>query len=73
MKKKLSMMDFGESGIICEISSNKSGLRSLGVREGKTLTMVTKQPVKGPVVVMLGEVEVAIGLEMAGSVIVECT
>ena len=45
----------------------------LGVREGKTLTMVTKQPVKGPVVVMLGEVEVAMGLEMADSVFVECS
>ncbi|ADN35072.1 FeoA family protein [Methanolacinia petrolearia DSM 11571] len=73
MKKKLSEMDFGDYGTVCEISSNKSGLRALGVREGKTLTMVTKQPVKGPVVVMLGEVEVAMGLEMADSVFVECS
>ena len=39
MKKKLSEMDFGDYGTVCEISSNKSGLRALGVREGKTLTM----------------------------------
>lgn len=65
-------MNYGDFGTVCEISSNKSVLRSLGVREGKTLTMVTKQPIKGPVVVMLGEVEVAIGLETAGFVFVEC-
>lgn len=72
MKKKLSEMNFGDFGTVCEIISHKFELRSLGVREGKSLTMITKQPIKGPVVVILGEVEVAMGLEMAGSVFVEC-
>jgi len=45
----------------------------MGIRVGKQVKMVTKQPIKGPVVILSGndEVEVAMGLEIADEIIIE--
>jgi ferrous iron transport protein A len=71
MQKKLSEMKYKETGLIKEISGISHDLSPRGIRVGKMVEMVTKQPVKGPVVVVTGEIEVAIGLEMASEIIVE--
>jgi ferrous iron transport protein A len=71
MQKKLFALEFGERGVVCEIRTSVHDLNCMGVRVGKELTMITKQPIKGPVVVLLGEMEVAIGLDLAAQILVD--
>lgn len=75
MQKRLSELGFGESGTVREILASPHDLNCLGIRAGKHLTMITRQPIRGPVVVAVEGIEVAMGLETARSVIVErdCT
>lgn len=61
-------MEYGTQGVITEIKKYSRELNALGIRVGKIVKMVTKQPIKGPVVVMTGEVVVAIGIEMASCI-----
>jgi ferrous iron transport protein A len=71
MRKKLSELAFGETGVVTEILTSGRELNCMGLRKGKQLKMVTKQPIKGPVVVLIGEVEIAMGIRMAEQVTVE--
>ncbi|HDR72844.1 MAG TPA: ferrous iron transport protein A [Methanoculleus sp.] len=71
MHKRLSELAFGESGTVRYILASRHELNCLGVRVGKHLTMITRQPIKGPVVVAVDGMEVAMGLETAGCVSVE--
>ena len=64
-------MEYGTHGVIKEIKKYSRELNALGIRVGKIVKMVTKQPIKGPVVVITGEVQVAIGIEMASGIIVD--
>jgi len=72
MKKKLSEMDYDEKGTVIEIDRDlqKRGA-GRGIRVGKTLRMITKQPIKGPVDVIVDEAETSLGLELADRIIVE--
>ena len=65
MKKKLSDLTSGETAIIDTIHGPVHDLMCLGLRAGKVVKMVTKQPAKGPVVVLSGEVEIAMGVGTA--------
>jgi ferrous iron transport protein A len=65
MKKRLSDLASGETGIIDTIHGPVHDLMCLGLRAGKAVKMVTKQPAKGPVVVLSGEVEIAMGVGTA--------
>jgi ferrous iron transport protein A len=71
MIRKLSQMEYGEHGIVKEIQKGKREITHMGIRVGKRLKMVTKQPIQGPVVVAIGEVEVAMGLDLAQHILVE--
>ncbi|MBU4222602.1 MAG: ferrous iron transport protein A [Euryarchaeota archaeon] len=46
-------------------------LRLRGIREGKIVEVITRQPIGGPVVISIEEGEIAIGRGMASKVIVE--
>ena len=70
MISSLSVLEYGQTGVITEISKYSRELNALGIRVGKIVKMVTKQPIKGLVVVMSGEVVVAIGIEMASCITV---
>ncbi len=70
MQKKLSELDFGESGIINEICASEHELNRLGIRLNKRLRMITRQPIKGPIVVVIDDIEVALGLGIAENVII---
>ena len=65
MKKRLADLASGETGIIDTIHGPVHDLKCLGLRAGKAVTMVTRQPAKGPVVVSSGEVEIAMGIGTA--------
>ena len=71
MRKKLSELAFGDIGVVTEILASGRELNCMGLRKGKRLKMITKQPIKGPVVVLIGEVEIAMGIRMAEQVTVE--
>jgi ferrous iron transport protein A len=71
MKKSINELNYGEIGTVVEISGSSRELNSLGIRTGKTVKMITRQPIKGPVVVIAGDIEVAMGCDRAAGVVVE--
>jgi len=72
MEKKLSEMKYEEEGIVTKISGGlKDKIAGMGIRKGKEIKMMTKQPIKGPVVVVVGRSNTSIGLGLADKIIVE--
>ncbi|MDD3406459.1 MAG: FeoA family protein [Methanomicrobium sp.] len=71
MEKRLPELIYEEKGLIKEIKASSQSLSPIGIRVGKSVRMITKQPIKGPVVVMAGEAEVALGIEQASDIIVD--
>lgn len=68
--KKLSELEYGESGVVREIRASQHELNGLGIRVKKRVKMVARQPIKGPVVVVVDDIEVAMGLDTAEGVFV---
>ncbi len=74
MKKKLSEMDYAEQGTVTGIEDDlRKRVAGMGIRVGKKLRMVTKQPIKGPVDVVVEGAETSLGLDMAGKITIEVT
>ena len=72
MEKKLSEMSYGEEGIVKSIEESlRDKVAGMGIRVGKKLKMITKQPIKGPVVVLVDEARTSLGLGIASKIIVE--
>jgi len=66
MEKKLSEMNYDETGTVTDIDGDlRKRVAGMGIRVGKRLRMITKQPIKGPVVVIVDEAETSLGLELA--------
>ncbi len=74
MEKRLSEMDYNEQGTVTGIEDDlRKRVAGMGIRVGKKLRMVTKQPIKGPVDVTVDGAETSLGLDMAGKIVVEVT
>jgi len=72
MKMKLSKMSFNEEGIVTAIDEElKGAVAGMGIRIGKKLKMITRQPIKGPLVVMVDESTTSLGLGIAEKIMVE--
>ena len=72
MRKKLSEMMYGEEGIVKRIKESLKGkIAGMGIRVGKKVKMQTKQPIKGPVVIIVDEAETSLGLGLADKILVE--
>ena len=72
MEKKLSEMKYGEEGTVKRIEGRlKEQIAGMGIRKGKGIKMMTKQPIKGPVVVTVDRSNTSIGLGLASKIIVE--
>jgi len=72
MEKKLSEMKYEEEGIVIKIGGElKDKIAGMGIREGKGIKMMTKQPIKGPVVVTVDRSNTCIGLGLADKIVVE--
>ena len=72
MEKKLSEMKYEEEGIVKKIGGRlKDKIAGMGIREGKGVKMMTRQPIKGPVVIAVGRSNTSIGLGLADKIIVE--
>ena len=74
LKKKLSDMRYGEEGTVTDIEQTlQKQVAGMGIRVGKNLRMVTKQPIKGPVVVVVDSANTSLGLDVAEKITVEVT
>jgi len=72
MDKKLSEMSYGEEGIVKSIEESlRKKVAGMGIRVGKKLKMITKHPIKGPVVVLVDESRTSLGLGIASKIIIE--
>ena len=72
MDKKLSEMSYGEEGVVKSIEESlRNKVAGMGIRKGKKIKMITKQPIKGPVVVLVDESRTSLGLGIASRIIIE--
>ncbi len=72
MKKRLSELSCGESGFIIDIAEDiKQKIAGMGVRVGKELKVISKQPLKGPIVVMIDESKTSLSQKIADKIAVE--
>jgi FeoA domain. len=72
MEKKLYEMNYGEEGIVKSIDESlKLKVAGMGIRVGKRIKMMTRQPMKGPVVVVVDEADTSLGMGVADKIIVE--
>ena len=72
MEKKLYEMDYGEEGIVKSIDESlKKKVAGMGIRVGKRIKMMTRQPMKGPVVVVVDEADTSLGMGVADKIIVD--
>ena len=65
-------MDYDDKGSVKDIEGDlRDRLAGMGIRKGKTIRMVTRQPIKGPIVVEVDGADTSLGLEMAKKILVE--
>ncbi|MCX7994792.1 MAG: fused ferrous iron transport protein A/B [candidate division WOR-3 bacterium] len=72
----LTMMKSGEKGKVVEIAGGKDNLKkleALGIVPGVEVTKISEQLMRGPVVIKVGQTQIAIGYGMAKNVIVDVT
>jgi ferrous iron transport protein A len=72
MEKKLSEMNYEEEGRVGSIEQDlKNKVAGMGLRVGKNLKMVTKHPLRGPIVVEVDGAHASLALSIADRIIVE--
>ena len=74
MEVPLSQLGTGKTAVIKSIEGGfgfQRKITSLGLRIGKEMNMISSQPFRGPAVVKVGNMRIAIGRGMANKIIVE--
>ncbi|MDP7180407.1 MAG: FeoA family protein [Candidatus Woesearchaeota archaeon] len=64
----------GKQGTIIELDKNstfKTKVSSLGIRIGKKVKVLSKQPFKGPMIIEIDNMKAALGRNMAKKIILE--
>ncbi|MCD6145354.1 MAG: ferrous iron transport protein A [Methanosarcinales archaeon] len=65
-------MKYGEEGTVTDIEQTlQKQVAGMGIRVNKNLKMITKQPIKGPVVVVVDSANTSLGLDVAAKITVE--
>lgn len=75
-KYHISDMKQGQKAMILRMpNKGHSGFRlaELGLRHGQIIIVTSVQPLKGPVIIRIGQADVAIGHSVAGRIEVELT
>jgi ferrous iron transport protein A len=70
----ISELKDGQSAVIAQLLGGpgfEGRLRSMGIREGKEVRMVTHQPLRGPVVISIDGRETTLGRQMAQRILVQ--
>ena len=69
---RTAKMDYNEEGVVTNIDPDlKDKVAGMGIRIGKKLKMLTRQPMKGPFVVMVDESTTSLGRGIAEKIIME--
>ena len=74
MEIALSKLKPGDEGTIKYLEDGfefKRKLNSMGLTEGKKIKVVSRQLLRGPIVIRIGNMEVAIGRGMADRIIID--
>ena len=72
MEKKLSEMNCEEEGRVKSIEQDlKNKVAGMGIRVGKNLKMITKHPLKGPMVIEVDGAHTSLALSVADRIIME--
>lgn len=72
MQKRLDEMAYEEEGVAANIQEGvRARVAGMGIRVGKKIQMLTKEPIKGPVVVVVDEADISLGIGIADKIIVE--
>jgi len=72
MEKKLSEMNYEEEGRVKSIEQDfKNKVAGMGIRVGKNLKMITKHPLKGPMVIEVDGAHTSLALSVADRIIME--
>ena len=74
MESALSRLKAGEEGTVKYLENGfelKRKLNSMGLVEGKKIKVVSKQLLRGPIVVRIGNMEIAVSRGMANKIIVQ--
>jgi len=70
--KDLYELDLGQTGVITSIDGGRRHhLTDLGLRVGKRVTVLTRQPFRGPVVIQVDQVTLSLGKGLAHKIKVE--
>jgi ferrous iron transport protein A len=67
-------LQIGEEGRIVDIRGGfgfQRKLRTMGLREGKTVKMISIQPIRGPITISVGGCTITLGRGMAKRIFVE--
>ena len=74
MKVSLTLMKAGESGIVVDVLGGHgfiNRLNALGIRFCKKITKVSSMLMRGPIIVNVDSMKIAVGYGMAKRIIVE--
>ncbi len=72
MRQPLDRMAFEQEGEVVDIPLDlRSRLAALGLRVGKRVRMITREPLRGPVVVLVEHASVSLGIGIADRICVE--
>ena len=72
MERKLSEMDYDQNGVVVRIQGRlRRQIATMGIRKGKRIKMLTRQPLRGPVVVTVDRTTTSLGLGLADTIIVQ--
>lgn len=74
MKTRLAKLNEGDSGTISGFEGGEGVSRkmhSLGLNDGKRIKVVSRHPLRGPIVIRIGHMVLALGRGMALKVIVD--
>ena len=70
----LTQLKSGQKGVVVEIQGGAGFIRrleSMGIRQGKTITKVSSQFLRGPQTLKVGNLQVAVGFGMARKILIE--
>jgi len=72
MRKRLNEMTYDQEGVVVAIDASvRKQLAGMGVRMGKKIKMITREPLKGPVVLLIDQAHISLGIGIADKVIME--
>jgi len=70
----LTQLKLGQKGIVAEIQGGMGVIRrleSMGIRQGKKITKISAQFLRGPQTLKVDNLQVAIGFGMARKILIE--